>query len=433
MVCERQPDSPNDPAEGRIELDARRRVADGERHDARRGRRRRDRRDDGAGRGSVAAARPARAADDRGRGGRAGGGERARRLAAARLDPAQPRQRGGRHADGRLRGQHRHVDPGDGGRADRSTTAPSTLSVTVERRPGRPLGHEHRARAARTPSRCSAARCARRSARCRSGSSRSTAARAATPSPAMPRRSCPCAASRGEAFRHAVAAAPRPRSATTTPRPTPAVTVTVDQRRRCGRRLDGRGHRRAARRGGARARPARSRMSPDFDGLVETSTSLGEAITEGDQLTLHSLSRSSNDSAMPGGDRHARGGGPAGRRRARGEAQLRRLAAEPRLAGAGGGVTGVTSRELRRAEPIVTGVHAGLEPAVIGRRRCRGSTCSRSGLRSSSRTRRTSGSACRRSNGSGSSWSAWWTTCHGRRASHERHPWGGVHAAASVR
>ena len=40
-------------------------------------------------------------------------------------------------------------------------------------------------------------------------------------------------------------------------------------------------------------------MSPDFDGLVETSTSLGEAGTEGGQLTLHSLSRSSNDSALP--------------------------------------------------------------------------------------------------------------------------------------
>jgi dipeptidase D len=40
-------------------------------------------------------------------------------------------------------------------------------------------------------------------------------------------------------------------------------------------------------------------MSPDFAGLVETSTSLGEALTEGEQLTLHSLSRSSNDSALP--------------------------------------------------------------------------------------------------------------------------------------
>src|SRR5262245_58153134 len=40
-------------------------------------------------------------------------------------------------------------------------------------------------------------------------------------------------------------------------------------------------------------------MSPGFEGLVETSTSLGEASTEGDVLTLHSLSRSSNDAAMP--------------------------------------------------------------------------------------------------------------------------------------
>ena len=50
-------------------------------------------------------------------------------------------------------------------------------------------------------------------------------------------------------------------------------------------------------------------MSPDFDGLVETSTSLGEAITEGDTLTLHSLTRSSNDSAMPEVIARARRGG----------------------------------------------------------------------------------------------------------------------------
>ena len=40
-------------------------------------------------------------------------------------------------------------------------------------------------------------------------------------------------------------------------------------------------------------------LSPDFDDLIETSTSLGEALTEGDTLTLHSLSRSSNDAALP--------------------------------------------------------------------------------------------------------------------------------------
>ena len=79
MVCERQPDSPNDPAEGRIELVSRRRLADRERDDARRRRRRRDRRDDGARRRRLAAARAAPAADDGRRGGRPRGRERARR------------------------------------------------------------------------------------------------------------------------------------------------------------------------------------------------------------------------------------------------------------------------------------------------------------------------------------------------------------------
>ena len=40
-------------------------------------------------------------------------------------------------------------------------------------------------------------------------------------------------------------------------------------------------------------------MSPDFQGLVETSTSLGQAVTDGGRLTLHHLSRSSNSSALP--------------------------------------------------------------------------------------------------------------------------------------
>ena len=105
-------------------------------------------------------------------------------------------------------------------------------------------------------------------------------------------------------------------------------------------------------------------MSPDFDGLVETSTSVGEAITEGDQLTLHSLSRSSNDATMP--------------------AVIATLDAAARLAGGrlevkynyGGWrpnldspALAAASRVFRREfgkEPIVTGVHAGLESAVIG-------------------------------------------------------------------
>jgi dipeptidase D len=105
-------------------------------------------------------------------------------------------------------------------------------------------------------------------------------------------------------------------------------------------------------------------MSPDFDDLVETSTSLGEAITEGGRLTLHSLSRSSNDSALPeviatldaaarlaGGELEVKPnyggwrpdlGSPA---LAAGRAAYERLFGEP---------------------PIVTAVHAGLETAVIG-------------------------------------------------------------------
>jgi dipeptidase D len=40
-------------------------------------------------------------------------------------------------------------------------------------------------------------------------------------------------------------------------------------------------------------------MSADFPGLVETSTSVGEAVTDGVSLRLHSLSRSSNAAALP--------------------------------------------------------------------------------------------------------------------------------------
>ncbi len=105
-------------------------------------------------------------------------------------------------------------------------------------------------------------------------------------------------------------------------------------------------------------------MSPDFDDLVETSTSLGEATTEGDQLTLHSLSRSSNDSALP--------------------EVIATLDAAARLAGGtlevkhnyGGWRPNLESAALAAAKsvyerrfgepPIITAVHAGLETAVIG-------------------------------------------------------------------
>ncbi len=111
-------------------------------------------------------------------------------------------------------------------------------------------------------------------------------------------------------------------------------------------------------------RPGPLALSPDFDDLVETSTSLGEATTEGDQLTLHSLSRSSNDSAMPeviatldaaarlaGGTLEVKHNYPGWRP----DLDSRALASAK-----------VVYERLFGAPPIVTAVHAGLETAVIG-------------------------------------------------------------------
>jgi dipeptidase D len=107
-------------------------------------------------------------------------------------------------------------------------------------------------------------------------------------------------------------------------------------------------------------------LSPDFAGVIETSTSLGEAITDGAVLTFHSLSRSASDAAMP--------------------EVLGQLAALARLAGGTidvqpnyrGWPPDPDSRVLAAARrvyerlfgeaPVVTAMHAGLEPAVIGER-----------------------------------------------------------------
>jgi len=105
-------------------------------------------------------------------------------------------------------------------------------------------------------------------------------------------------------------------------------------------------------------------MSPDFDDLVETSTSLGEAITDGETLTLHSLTRSSNDSALP----EVIAALDAVARLAGGELEVKRNYGgwrpnldSPALAAA------KRSFEHVFGEPaIVTAVHAGLETAVIG-------------------------------------------------------------------
>jgi dipeptidase D len=105
-------------------------------------------------------------------------------------------------------------------------------------------------------------------------------------------------------------------------------------------------------------------MSPDFDDLVETSTSLGEAITEGNQLTLHSLSRSSNDSAMP----EVIATLDAVARLARGalEEKFNYGGWRPNLDSPALAAAKTVYERLFSEPPIVTAVHAGLESAVIG-------------------------------------------------------------------
>ena len=105
-------------------------------------------------------------------------------------------------------------------------------------------------------------------------------------------------------------------------------------------------------------------MSPDFDDLVETSTSLGEAITEGDRLTLHSLSRSSNDSALP----EVIGGLDAAARLAGGalEVKFNYGGWRPNLESPALASLRSSYERLFGEAPIVTAVHAGLESAVIG-------------------------------------------------------------------
>ena len=105
-------------------------------------------------------------------------------------------------------------------------------------------------------------------------------------------------------------------------------------------------------------------MSPDFAGLVETSTSLGEAATQGDELTLHSLSRSSNDSAMPDVVATL----DAAARLAGGSLEVKHNYSgwRPDLDSAVLAVARRVFEERFGAPPVVTAVHAGLETSVIG-------------------------------------------------------------------
>jgi dipeptidase D len=107
-------------------------------------------------------------------------------------------------------------------------------------------------------------------------------------------------------------------------------------------------------------------MSPDFGGLVETSSSVGGAVTDGAVLTLHSLSRSSNRSALPDViaalDAAAR---LAGGVLAIGQADP---GWEPNLDSQALAATRRVYERLFGEAPIVTAVHAWLETAVIGAR-----------------------------------------------------------------
>ena len=105
-------------------------------------------------------------------------------------------------------------------------------------------------------------------------------------------------------------------------------------------------------------------MSPDFDDLVETSTSLGEAATDGGELTLHSLSRSSNDSALP----EVIAALDAAARLAGGALDVKHNynGWRPDLDSHLLAVTRSLYERLFGQPPVVTAIHAGLETAVIG-------------------------------------------------------------------
>jgi len=105
-------------------------------------------------------------------------------------------------------------------------------------------------------------------------------------------------------------------------------------------------------------------MSQDFDDLVETSTSLGEALTEGDTLTLHHLSRSSNDSALS----DVLATLDAAARLSGGQLEIKVNYSDwrPNLDSPVLAAASTVYERLFGGKPDVTAVHGGIEPAVIG-------------------------------------------------------------------
>ncbi len=107
-------------------------------------------------------------------------------------------------------------------------------------------------------------------------------------------------------------------------------------------------------------------MSSDFEGLVETSTSVGKVITDGTTFKLHSLSRSSNPSALP----DVIGALDAAARLVGGEFNIGQAdpAWKPNLESPALAVSRRVYERLFGEPPIITAVHAWLETAVIGDR-----------------------------------------------------------------
>jgi dipeptidase D len=105
-------------------------------------------------------------------------------------------------------------------------------------------------------------------------------------------------------------------------------------------------------------------ISPDFDGLVETSTSLGEAVTENATLKLHHLSRSSNSSALPDVIAALEAAARLGNGSL--EIDLADPGWPPNIKSPALAASRRVYERLYGQAPIVTAVHAWLETAVIG-------------------------------------------------------------------
>ena len=368
MVCERLPDSPNDPAEGRIAL-----VRDGDWLTA-------DGTTLGADNGIGIAAMMALAEDaslphgplellmtvNEEIGGPGEGASGLDPSARDRGDAVEPGQRGGREADRWLCEQHRHVDPGREAAGGVRRRARSTLSVSVSGGLGGHSGTDiarGRANAIKVLGRVLREALAARAVPARSpsqgGRSWNAIPRDATAICSVSARArgrLPCCG-RG------VGGGGQRRLRSTDP----GVTVTIAARGRSGRRLDGRGDPRHAR--PHRGRPERAaRDEPGLRGTRrdEHLARRGASPTRR-TLTLHSLSRSSNASALP--------------------AVLAALEAAARLAGGSLEIgqadpgwrpnldsarprhfpSRLTSGSSAKPRPI-TAVHAWLETAVIGDR-----------------------------------------------------------------